>query len=180
MHEWHTNTSTSVLGLVDEFIGYEFDTDYSGREEVTGVEVTNKVFKSSTEARDYVTRASYGGSTAYIAAYTNKKLSKAFQNAFTAFITRRKDYISLKKNLNIGYGRKANKVTCPRCGSSISLACGSRFKDCPVCHSNKIISDSNWKILETKKNLMIKANDTLKKEASKNEVVFLCGIEWHS
>lgn len=34
MHEWHTNSSTNPLNLINEFVGYEFDTDYSGRERV--------------------------------------------------------------------------------------------------------------------------------------------------
>lgn len=179
MHEWHTQSSTNVLQLINEFIGYEFDTDYNGREEVSNVEISNRVFKDASEARNYVTRSSYGSNTAVIAAYTTKKLSKAYQNAFDSFITKRKEYNTFKSNLNIGYGRNSSKVTCPQCGSSISLAYGSRFKNCPICHSNKIISDSNWKILESKKKVMQKANEILHREAIKNEITFVCGIEWH-
>ena len=179
MHEWHSSSSTNILQLIDDFMGYEFDTDHSGREEVTNVNVTNRVFKDSTEARNYVTSASYGSNIAVIAAYTTKKLSKAYQNAFDNFITRRREYTVFKRDLNIGYGRKANKVTCPECGSSINLHYGKRFKKCPICNSEKIISDSNWKALESKKKVMYKAAEMLQREAVKNEVTFLCGIEWH-
>lgn len=179
MHEWHSRCSTIIVQLINEFMGYRFNTDYSGNEEVTNINITSKIFKDSTEARDYVTRSSYGSNTAVIAAYTTKKLSKAYQNAFNNFITRRKEYVTFEKELNIGYGRKSSKVTCPECGSSISLHYGKRFKDCPICHSRKIISDSNWKALETKERMMKNASEILQREASKNEVTFICGIEWH-
>lgn len=179
MHEYHSNTSTNILYLIEDFMGYTFTTDYTGVETVDNVEVTNKVFKDSLETRNYITRASYGSNTAVIAAYTTKKLSKAYQNAFDNFITRRKEYSLFKRDLNIGFGRKSSKVTCPNCGSSINLHYGKKFKECPICHSKKIISDSNWKALEAKKNLMYKAGEILQREALKNDVIFMCGIEWH-
>ena len=45
--------------------------------------------------------------------------------------------------------------------------------------SPKIISDSNWKTLETKQRMSARAAENLKKEAEKNDVTFVCGIEWH-
>ena len=179
MHEWHTNTSKNIQRLIDQFIGYQFSTDYGGNDEVKRVVVTNRVFATEDEALNYVTRTSYGGSTAYLAAFTTKKLSKAYQNAFDNFLSRKKEYEDFEKGLTIAYGRKASKVTCPECGSSINLAYGKRFRTCPVCGSRKIISDSNWKILETKKRMAAKAADNLSVEAEKNDVTFLCGIEWH-
>lgn len=179
MHEWHTNQSKNILRLINEFTGFEFDTDYSGREKVTRVEATNKVFSNHDEAISFVTNKSYGGNTAYIAAFTSKKLSKGYQNAFDNFIVKYKEYINFKKNLTISYGRTASKATCPDCGSSISLKYGSRFKSCPVCGSKKIISDSNWKVLNTKKRIAEKAAENLSAAAEKNDVTFVCGIEWH-
>lgn len=179
MHEWHTNESKNILRLINEFIGFRFDDDYSGREEVTRVEVTNRVFPNHDEAISFVTNKSYGGNTAYVAAYTSKKLSKGYQNAFDNFIVKYKEYTNFKKNLTISYGRTASKATCPDCGSSINLQYGKRFKCCPVCGSTKIISDSNWKTLDTKKRMAEKAALILSKAAEKNEVTFVCGIEWH-
>lgn len=179
MHEWHTNTSKNPLSLINEFDGYEFDTDYAGRSRVSKVKVTSKVFLTEEDARSYVTRSSYGGETAYIAAYTTKKLSKGYQNAFTNFLVKYDEYLKFKKNLTIAYGRKSIRVTCPECESSIHLKYGHRFKSCPVCGSKKIISDSNWKMLDTKLRMAEKAAETLSKEAEKNNVTFICGFEWH-
>lgn len=177
MHEWHTETSKNILSLVREFDGFVFERD--GRETTSEVSILDKVFKEEVEARTYVTNKSYGGRTAYIAAYTQKKLSKAYQNAFASFLTKYKDYKSFKANLTIGYGRTSLRVTCPYCDSSITLKYGGKYKACPVCGSPKIISDSNWKILDTKQRLMEKAAENLSKEATKNDVTFLGGIEWH-
>ena len=180
MHEWHTNQSRNPLTLINEFNGYEFDTDYSyDREKVDNVKITNRVFQNHDDAITFVTNTSYGGNTAYLAAYTSKKLSKAYQNAFAYFIAKYNEYLGFEKGLTIAYGRTANKATCPSCGSSISLKYGSRFKVCPVCGSTKIISDSNWKTLETKLRMSEKAAENLSKEAEKNDVTFVCGIEWH-
>ena len=179
MHEWHTEKSRNPLDLILDFIGFEFDTDYGGRQEVTNVMITNKMFDTEEEARIRITNASYGGETAYLAAYTTKKLSKAYQNAYKTFITRYDEYMSFKRNLNIAYGRKSSKVTCPSCGSSINLKYGKRFVNCPICGSDKIISDSNWKTLDTKRGMAERAADSLAKEATKNDVMFVCGIEWH-
>ena len=179
MHEWHTNTSKNPLRLISELMGFEFDTDYGGRQEVSKVVTTSKMFPSHEDALNFVTRSSYGGNTAYMAAYTTKKLSKAYQNAFTAFLSKYNEYLDFKKNLTISYGRKSSKATCPDCESSISLKYGKNFRKCPVCGSKKIISDSNWKILDTKKRMSEKAAENLAKEAEKNDVTFVCGIEWH-
>lgn len=179
MHEWHTNTSTNILNLIKEFTGYEFNTDYGGRQEISKVKVTSRMFPSEDTARSFVTGSSYGGNTAYLAAYTTKKLSKGYQNAFTKFLEKYNEYLSFKDNLTIAYGRKSIKVTCPKCESSIHLKYGRLFKACPVCGSSKIISDSNWKMLDTKQKIAEKAAEALSKEADKNAVVFICGIEWH-
>ncbi len=179
MHEWHTNQSKNILNLINEFKNFEFNTDYSGREKVQKVEVTNKVLADHDEAISYVTNKSYGSNTAILAAYTTKILSKGYQNAFANFLTRYREYQNFRSNLTIGYGRTSSKVACPECGSSISLKYGSRFKVCPICGSKKIISDSNWKTLDTKKRMCEKAAENLSKEAEKNEVTFVCGIEWH-
>ena len=179
MHEWHTRASKNPMNLIDEFLGYEFDTDYSGAQKVSRVKMTDRVFSTEDEAINFVTRSSYGGNTAYIAAFTQKKLSKGYLNAFSAFNARYKEYTDFEANLNIGYGRIASKTTCPTCGSSINLKYGGRFKVCPVCGSRKIISDSNWKALETKQRMAQKAAENLKKEAEKIDVTFICGIEWH-
>ena len=179
MHEWHTKTRKNPLTLIREFLGYEFDTDYGGRQEVKSVKTTNRMFSNEAAAISFVTGSSYGGNTAYMAAYTTKKLSKGYQNAFTSFLSKYNEYLDFKKNLTIAYGRKSSKATCPDCGSSISLKYGKNFKKCPVCGSKKIISDSNWKILDTKLKMAEKASESLSKEAEKNDVTFICGIEWH-
>lgn len=179
MHEWHTKTRKNPLTLIREFLGYEFDTDYGGRQEVKSVKTTNRMFSNEEAAISFVTSSSYGGNTAYMAAYTVKKLSKAYQNAFTAFLSKYNEYLDFKKNLTIAYGRKSEKATCPDCGSSISLKYGKNFRKCPVCGSKKIISDSNWKTLDTKYRMAEKAAESLAKEAEKNDVTFICGIEWH-
>lgn len=179
MHEWHTKTRKNPLTLIREFLGYEFDTDYDGRQEVKSVKTTNRMFSNEEAAISFVTSSSYGGNTAYMAAYTAKKLSKAYQNAFTAFLSKYNEYLDFKKNLTIAYGRKSSKATCPDCESSISLKYGKNFRKCPVCGSKKIISDSNWKTLDTKCRMAEKAAENLAKEAEKNDVTFICGIEWH-
>ena len=179
MHEWHTNSSRNPLRLINEFMGFEFDTDYGGRQEVLHVKMTNRLFTNKEDAITFVTNQSYGGQTAYLAAYTTKKLSKGYQNALSTFLERYNEYLKFENGLTIAYGRKTSKTTCPCCGSSISLKYGGRFKSCPVCGSSKIISDSNWKALETKKRMSEKAADNLSKEATKNDVTFVCGIEWH-
>lgn len=179
MHEWHTNSSTNPLNLINEFVGYKFDTDYSGRESISKVKITSKVVSSEEEAINFVTKSSYGGNTAYMVAYTTKKLSKSYQNAFATFLVKYEEYLNFKKNLTIAYGRKSSKATCPTCGSSINLKYGKSFKACPVCGSRKIISDSNWKMLDTKAKMYEKAAESLSKAAANNEVKFVCGFEWH-
>ena len=179
MHEWHTEESKNPLKLINEFIGFEFDTDYGGKQEVTNVNITKRVLSTHEDAITFVTNQSYGGETAYLAAYTTKRLSKGYQNAFDSFLAKYNEYVAFKKNLTIAYGRTATKVTCPECGSSINIKYGGKFKACPICGSRKIISDSNWKILDTKRRMVEKAAENLRKEAEKNEVTFVCGIEWH-
>ena len=167
------------MSLINEFMGFEFDTDYGGRQTVNQVKTISGVFSTEEEALNAVTRNSYGGETAYLAAYTSKKRTKGYQDAYDNFLVRYKEYTEFKKHLTIGYGRKSIRVTCPNCESSIHLKYGGRFKECPVCGSRKIISDSNWKTLDTKKRMAEKAAENLSKEAEKNEVTFVCGIEWH-
>lgn len=178
MHEWHTSTSRNPLRLINEFIGFEHSVD-EGYATVEDVKVTNKIFSTKEEAINFVCKQSYYGDAAYLAAYTTKKLSKGFRNAFDNFLAKDKEYRDFRNGLTIAYGRTASKVTCPECGSSINLKYGRWFKACPVCGSKKIISDSNWKTLETKKRMREKAAENVAKEAEKNDVMFLCGIEWH-
>lgn len=180
MHEWHTNTSTNILSLINQFLGFQYETDYSGQEEVKRVKISNRTFPDVDSARTYVTDASYSDSnTAYLAAVIPGKTSKAYQNTYANFLAKYKDYTDFERNLTIAYGRKASKVTCPHCGSSINLKYGARFKECPVCGSSKIISDSNWKTLDTKKKMCEKASAVLAQAAVKDKITFICGIEWH-
>lgn len=179
MHEWHTNTNRNPLKLIDEFIVFKYETNYAGTQEVSRINITGKMFTCKDDALTYITSSSYYSGVAYLAAYTSKKLSKGYQNAYTNFITRYNEYLDFEKNLTVSYGRKSAKVACPSCGSSISLKYGHRFKECPVCGSKKIISDSNWKTLDTKRKMAEKAAENLSKEAEKNDVTFICGIEWH-
>lgn len=180
MHEWHAEHDTNPWNLIKEFTGYRYDTDYAGTQRVEGVKITNKVFSDEEEAISYVTKNSYYSGYAYMAICTsNKKLSKGYSNALSNFFSRYNEYVNFDKNLTIAYGRKSSKATCPDCGSSISLKYGKRFKSCPVCGSSKIISDSNWKALDTKQRLTEKAAENLSKEAKKNNVEFVCGFEWH-
>lgn len=179
MHEWHTVKSTDIQSLIDEFSGFEFETDYRGRDSVTNIRITNRMFTDETSTRDFVTRSSYGGSTAYIAAFNTGKISKAYQEAFKQFLDKREDYVKFKDSLTIAFGRKSSKVTCPNCESSINLKYGNRYRACPVCGSKKIISDSNWKILDTKRRLSEKASENLKVQAEKCGIMFMAGIEWH-
>ena len=180
MHEWHTDSDTDILSLINEFGRFTFNTDYSDRpEKVTNIKITKNGLSTQDETINFVTNHSYGGNTAYLAAYATKKLSKGYSNAFKDFTTKYNEYVKFKNNLTIAYGRKSNKATCPECGSSISLKYGNRFKSCPVCGSKKIISDSNWKMLNTKYRIAEKASEKLSKEAVKNGVTFVCGIEWH-
>ena len=178
MHEWHTEQSTDILYLINGFTGYEHAVD-DGYDTVAGVKITNKMFSTHEEAINFVTRQSYYGDYAYLAAYTTKKLSKGYQSAWSNFLAKYNEWQKFKENLTIAYGRTSSKATCPECGSSINLKYGKRFNSCPVCGSKKIISDSNWKTLDTKKRMAEKAAESLAKEAQKNDVMFVCGIEWH-
>ena len=167
------------MKLINEFIGFSYDTDSSGTCSVRSVKLSGRIFSTNEDALNYVTRSSYYGDAAYMAAFTTKKLSKGYQNAYDNFVTRYKEYTTFKDNLTIAYGRKSIRVTCPNCESSIHLRYGGRFKVCPVCGSTKIISDSNWKILDTRRKMAEKAAENLAKEAEKNDVTFICGMEWH-
>lgn len=179
MHEWHTSQSKNILDLINEFSHFEFNSDYHGSQQVKTVNVTKRVFTKHEDAITFVTNQSYGSEIAYLAAYTSKKLSKGYQDAFDNFLAKYKEYQVFSDGLTIAYGRKSSKATCPNCGSSINLQYGKWFKRCPVCGSTKIISDSNWKALDTKKRMAEKAALILSKAAEKNEVTFVCGIEWH-
>ena len=167
------------MSLINEFDGFEYITDYNGSMRTQGVNITNKIFSTEEEAINFVTRQSYYSEHAFIAAYTTKKLTKGYQNAYSNFISRYNEWKNFDKNLTIAYGRKSSKVTCPSCESSINLKYGRRFKSCPVCGSVKIISDSNWKMLDTKEKMVKKASENLAKEAEKCGVMFVCGFEWH-
>lgn len=179
MHEWHTNNSVNPMKLINEFLGYAYETDYAGWQEVDNIKITNKIFPTHEDAITYVTDSSYHSGSAWLAAYAVKKLSKGYQAAFNTFVTRYNEWINFEKNLTIAYGRKSSKATCPHCGSSIALKYGAQYKRCPVCGSKEIISDSNWKMLETKKRMCEKSAENLSKEAVKSGLSFVCGIEWH-
>lgn len=178
-HEWHTLTSRNPMSLINEFMGFSYETDYGGECTVNVVKLSGKIFNTHEDALNYVTSNSYYGNAAYMAAYTTKKLSKGYQNAYDNFVSKYKEYITFKNNLTIGYGRKSIRVTCPNCESSIHLRYGGKFKACPVCGSTKIISDSNWKTLDTKRRMVEKAAENVVKEAEKIDLTFVCGIEWH-
>lgn len=178
MHEWHTEKSTNPLELINGFIGFEHSVD-DGYSTVEDVKITNRIFNNEEDAITFVTSQSYCSETAYLAAYTTKRLSKGYTDAFSNFFEKYREYQCFKNGLTIAYGRKSSKATCPECGSSINLKYGKRFRSCPVCGSKKIISDSNWKTLDTKKRMTEKAAQLLSKAAEKNEVTFVCGIEWH-
>jgi len=179
MHEWHPNQSKNILSLINKFLGFEFDTDYGGRLVVEQVKITNKMFSNQEEAMTYVTSKSYGSETACLAAYTTKELSRGYWNAYNSFISKYNEYLKFKNELTVAYGRRASKVTCPNCGSTINLKYGKKFRACPVCGSSKIISDTNWNFLDAKKKTAEKAANNLTREAEKNDVNFVCGIEWH-
>lgn len=180
MHEWRTHRSTNLLQLISWFKGFQYQTDYNDDTSVIQhVNVLNRTFKDASEAANYATSQSYGSGSACIVMHAPGKITKAFTTAFDNFVARKKEYDAFERNLNIGYGRKSSKVSCPNCGSSINLRYGSRFKACPICTSKKIISDSNWKTLETKEKLMEKANSLLQKEAAKAGIEFVGGFEWH-
>lgn len=178
MHEWHTKSSPDILSLVNEFEGYNYRDDY-GSQTVRGVIISERVFTDTEAACTYVTDTSYRGRNAYIATCYNKKVTKAYQNAFRSFLDKYNECVKFEKELTIAYDRKSSKATCPNCESSISLSYGRNFKRCPVCGSTKIISDSNWKTLETKRGMVKKASQSLKEEAIKCGVVFVGGFEWH-
>lgn len=180
MHEWHTQSGNNVFALMKSFTGYEYRTDYADEtQHISSVTLLNRFFATKEEAINHVTNYSYGGNTAFIAMVCPKKKSKAFEKAYTSFCEKNRDYQKFNMELTISYGRKANKVTCPHCNSSINLTYGDRYKHCPVCGSDKIISDSNWNMLATKKRLVQKASDNLAIEASKCDITFVCGFEWH-
>lgn len=120
------------MRLINEFIGFEYETDYAGTQEVSKVKITGNMFSNKDDALNYVTSKSYYSGMAYLAAYTSKKLTKGYRNAYDNFIARYNEYLDFEKNLTIAYGRKSAKVACPSCGSSISLKYGNRFKECPV------------------------------------------------
>lgn len=178
-HEWHTEEDRNPLNLIKEFIGFKYNTDYGGGQEVTKVNISSTICSTHEEAISFVRSRSYYGNGAYLVAYTANRVTKGYLNAFNSFLEKYNEYVKFKNELTIAYGRTASKVTCPDCSSSINLKYGKRFKVCPICGSKKIISDSNWKTLDTKQRMSEKAAETLRKEAEKNNVTFVCGIEWH-
>lgn len=183
MHNYKYSSSTDLLSIIEYFENYTYQSDHYDDEPMkpSGVTYLSKTYTSESEAKNAAGDKSYwDGTSIAIATVASGKITKAFQNALVSFKEKRMEYKNFKRDLNIGYGRKSSKVTCPNCGSSISLSYGSRFKVCPICASKKIISDSNWKTLETKKNLMTKASVALAREAAKCNAVFVGAIGWHS
>ena len=128
MHEWHTNSSRNPLNLINEFTGFEYDTDYAGMQRVDKVKMTGRMFNNREDTLNFVTNSSYYSGSAFMAAYTTKKLSKGYQSAYANFLSKYNEYVAFGDNLTISYGRKSEKATCPNCGSSISLKYGKRFK----------------------------------------------------
>lgn len=181
MHQRISRSSSKFLDLVNEFKGYSYQTDHSDRpDEIKDVRLISGTYNDQEELLDTLCSRSYGNpGCAYIGIYLPKKSSKAFLNARSDFEKKLKDYKDFEKSLDITYGRKSSKVTCPRCGSNISLAYGKGKTSCPVCHSSKIISDSNWKKLKTKKDIMEKASLKLDNEVGKLGGTFICGFEYH-
>lgn len=180
MHQRLSRSSSKFLDLVDEFKGYSYQTDYHDRpDEIEDVRLISGTFNDKEKLLDTLCGKSYSTGYAYIGIYLPKKSSKAFLNARSDFEKKLKDYNNFKNSLDITYGRKSSKVTCPRCGSNISLAYGKGKTCCPVCHSSKIISDSNWKKLKTKKDIMEKASEKLSSEVGKLGGTFICGFEYH-
>lgn len=183
MHNNIRKEDHDIMNLVKRFLDIEYKTDYSDySEKVNNVIVTDEINKDSEALGDRLCSKAYwgGGGSAYIGTYIPGKITKAFEAALSNFLEKRKDYLNFKKILNIGYGRKSAKVTCPNCDSNISLKYGSRFKTCPICGSSKIISDSNHKKLETKKKLVNKAAGNLNSEVSKLGGFFVGGFSYHS
>lgn len=180
MHQRLSRSSSKFLDLVNEFKGYSYQTDYNDKPyEIKDVLLISGTFNDQEKLRNTLCGRSYGTDYAYAGIYLPKKSSKAFLNARNDFEKKLKDYNDFKRSLDITYGRKSNKVTCPRCGSNISLAYGKGKICCPVCSSSKIISDSNWNKLKTKKEIMEKASLKISTEVEKLGGTFICGFEYH-
>lgn len=182
MHVCRSYTSRSLHDAISHFEGYEMQSWSHGLQYAKGATLRlNKQYKSTEEASNDLIDASYwgGGDCAVVGMVKPAKVTKAFEVALKSYLTKRNEYLAFNKNLTISYGRKSKAVTCPHCGSSISLKYGGHFRRCPVCHSNEIISKSNWNILATKSKLMTKADEALKAEASKNGVMFVAGLSWN-
>ena len=182
MHNYEYRKNTNPLSIIDYFTDFEFDTDHSDeRETPKGVVFMSETFSNEEDAEEAAGNKSYwDGTSIAIAKVTTHKISKAFEKAFDAFKEKRKDYLNFDKNLTIAFGRKSTKVTCPHCKSMINLSYGKWYKSCPICGSKKIISDSNWNMLASKKKLMGKAAAKVSEEAIKCGVTFIGAIGWHS
>lgn len=182
MHNYIRRKGTNILKLIDEFMDITFYPDCSdGPENIKSVIITDTISNDSSKLQDNMEEKSYWGGqdTAYVGTFIPGKTTKAFQNALKDFLDKRKDWKTFKSELNIGFGRKSSKVTCPKCESSISLKYGHRFKNCPVCGSTEIISSSNWKRLETKNELMKKSAIKLETEIGKLGGCFVGGFGYH-
>lgn len=179
MHEWCIRKSTDIDYLKRYFKGYQHDSD-NGYIEIEDVRMSSRVFKTYEEASSYIqANTEYDGRDAIIVTVVPNKTSKAYDKAKARFEEVNKDYTKFKKALNVGYGRKSDKVTCPHCGSAISVKYGGRYTECPVCGSTKIISDSNWNTLKTKENMVKKAAAKMEEEATKCGIYYVGGSEWH-
>ena len=182
MHNYEYRKSTNPLSIIDCFTNFKFETDHSDDLETPkGVVFMSETFSNIEDAQEAAGNKSYwDGTSIAIAKVVTRKISKAFEKAFDAFREKRKDYFNFDKNLTIAFGRKSSKVTCPHCKSMINLKYGGLHKSCPICGSRKIISDSNWNMLESKKKLMAKAAAKVSEEAAKCGVTFVGAIGWHS
>lgn len=182
MHEWHSEKSSNYLSLERCFTGYTYQTDYTDTvSEVKGVKFQNKFFKTESEARMYITSCSYGSDYAYMALvkHNDYKITKSWQTAFDLFIKKQQEYKSFYKNLDMTYGRNSKVVGCPTCGSSFNSGYLRGVKACPICHSKKVISQTNWDTLKKKETGMEEACKKLELENEKLGIYFLCGFEWH-
>lgn len=184
MHEWHTQKSTNPEDLIRHFSEFSYQSDwYDGETKyVNGVHWSGREFKNDADGINYCSSASYGDTRASGCIIVPNKKSKGFINALERYNVRRREFEEFDNELNIGYGRTSEKVTCPCCKSMINRAIAQRrrFRNCPICGSEEIISKSNWDKLKLKKKLLAEAAENLSKEAIKCDIHWLASFEWHS
>lgn len=112
--------------------------------------------------------------------YSNVKPSKAYEQASEALektIAARKDYVE-KNDI---HNRKSSSVTCPECGSRLTLSY-LRGNGCPLCKTDlrsetvqNRIKSFDKKISDLNK----KCSELEKKQAGKAELRWLVKLEFH-